>query len=212
MMYFKIITFVISATSLVLFNLRKQYYSKFVKYESIDDKYSFESMFLFAQNSKCKKHLYRGVTCGDKCAVYNLNHIVKFIETARYNLNMCMCILTSEAIIETLIVLHNNGVKVKLIIDRLSRLALLENGKAAYLKSKGIPVKVPKSSDDIMHHRFSYWNERKTGKGELFLGSLNLTHQGFTSNWENLVFTNNLRMLNEYDKLFEYLWKNTEFI
>ncbi|KAK5639172.1 hypothetical protein RI129_011664 [Pyrocoelia pectoralis] len=206
-MYFKIIMCIIPATPLVLWGLVKRHYVKFDRFKAID-KYLYECKFFSVEKSGCRTHLYRSVSCSHKCAVYDVLYIADMMRVAKYSLNMCMCILTNEAILESLIFLHNNGVKVRVIMDR--GMAFHEKRKAMRLKCKGILVKVQKSWDEIMHHKFCYFDIEEPGRCRLFFGSLNLTLQGVTSNWEYLIFTNNLYMINEHKKIFESLWRETE--
>lgn len=58
-----------------------------------------------------------------------------------------------------------------------------------------------------MHHKFCLIDEFDHINAQLFYGSLNLTMQGITSNWETVVFTKNQNLIKYFSEEFEYLWK-----
>lgn len=57
-----------------------------------------------------------------------------------------------------------------------------------------------------MHHKFCLIDE-KTEERRMFVGSLNLTLQALTSNWDDLMFTDNPDMIKRFADEFEELWQ-----
>ncbi|GJQ67882.1 hypothetical protein Trydic_g16643 [Trypoxylus dichotomus] len=78
-----------------------------------------------------------------------------------------------------------------------------------HLKELGIPVKIQPDSQSFMHHKFFLIDEYTDDK-EVWFGSLNLTAQAFTANWESIIYTNDTVMVSNFSKCFEMLW--TSFI
>lgn len=58
-----------------------------------------------------------------------------------------------------------------------------------------------------MHHKFCLIDE-KTEHGKICVGTMNITLQGITSNWENIVCTNNKEMLLSFSLEFEEMWSS----
>ncbi|KAK5642268.1 hypothetical protein RI129_008435 [Pyrocoelia pectoralis] len=202
-----IITFGFAGGALILRNLRQKRYSVRLRCK-VKDKYKYVPLFFTINNRNCKVHIYKHLPCKVTCSYYGLQHILEFIKRARYTLNLCMCMLTSNEIQDALVDAHNKGVKVRFIADKM----MAENRatRMEFLKSAGIPIKTQvQTVETVIHHKFCYCDENYPSNRKLFFGSLNLTIQGLTSNWDSVIFTDNRFLILQYKNIFEDLW--TEF-
>ncbi|KAB0795773.1 hypothetical protein PPYR_09834 [Photinus pyralis] len=176
--------------------------------KKVVDNYWYKPVHFSVDNYNCKLHIYKSRPCQQTCAYFDFQRIVEFVKTARYTLCLCICLLTSQEIQDALILIHERGVKVRIIVDK----TMAENKAARirHLQAAGLTVKTQKSSDEVIHHKFCYADENSLMKRKMFFGTLNLTIQGMTGNWDSLIFTDNPYLIGQYHKVFEDLWKITE--
>lgn len=72
-------------------------------------------------------------------------------------------------------------------------------------------MKVQPKDGSLMHHKFCLLDER-TPQAKMFVGSLNLTLQALTANFDDLVFTDNPQIIAQLANEFEEMWKSFAFI
>ena len=73
-------------------------------------------------------------------------------------------------------------------------------------KHKGIPVKID-SDKSLMHHKFAVVDDKK-----VVTGSLNWTRSGSEINNENIVITDNYRIVTAFNDEFRRLWEQMELL
>lgn len=202
-----IIVFGFTGGVLILKNLVRKRHTVLLRCK-VSDKYTYIPLFFTIRNRNCKVHIYKRLPCEVTCSYYGLQHILEFIKRAKYTLNLCMCMLTSNEIQDALVYAHNKGVKIRFIADKM--MAENKATRMEFLKSAGIPIKTQgQTVETVIHHKFCYCDENYPSKSKLFFGSLNLTIQGLTSNWDSVIFTDNRYLIIQYTNVFEDLW--TEF-
>lgn len=102
------------------------------------DNFDYNFIFTSVKNRDCRLHVYKKTACSETCAYSHLKSIIEYIKGAKYSVCMCMHILCSLEIAETLDTLHQNNVHIRVITDR--EMANMQKSKADFLKSKGNSV------------------------------------------------------------------------
>ncbi len=112
--------------------------------------------------------------------------------------DVCVFTITDDALSEALIAAHRRGVRVRVLTD--DEKAGDRGSDAARLAEAGIPVRV---DDDPahMHHKFAIFDRRL-----LATGSYNWTRSAFLENQENLLVTDDTRLVSAFERELERLW------
>lgn len=71
----------------------------------------------------------------------------------------------------------------------------------------GIPFKTQPSEQSMMHHKFCLIDKEDPELAKVLFGSLNLTAQALTKNFDAFIITNNLNILKRFSEEFEDLWE-----
>lgn len=66
---------------------------------------------------------------------------------------------------------------------------------------------MPPYEDAFMHHKYCLIDADDPTLQKMFCGSLNLTLQGCTKNFECVCITSDPKIIKRYNDEFEYLWK-----
>lgn len=131
---------------------------------------------------------------GDDCE----NAIVSSIRNARHSVKICVFTISENVISEEIISAHKRGVSVTIITDNDK---LNDKGSdIRWLAGEGIRVKIDESSSH-MHHKFCL-----VDKSILLTGSYNWTKSAADRNQENLLVTEDPKMVKAYLNEFEKLW------
>jgi phosphatidylserine/phosphatidylglycerophosphate/cardiolipin synthase-like enzyme len=129
------------------------------------------------------------------------DQIIKRINTSKTFIDVAVYSFTSGDIAEALTNASKRGVKVRVIRD--STQSANQNDENAYLEQNNIQVEIRAGRGrGIMHDKFAVFD----GK-EAFTGSYNWTNNAEQNNWENALFTDELKVIQAYEKEFEVLWK-----
>jgi len=100
-------------------------------------------------------------------------------------------------LVQALIVAHNRGVDVRIIVDEYSR----ENNAYELLKEKGIHIK--HDSEDVTTHAKLIIIDGRT----VILGSTNFSYYGLEKNHEVDILVNADHLAEYFERYFEELWK-----
>jgi phosphatidylserine/phosphatidylglycerophosphate/cardiolipin synthase-like enzyme len=112
-------------------------------------------------------------------------YLQKQLEEATESVFIAMFTLTHPDLIQTLVQLHQKGLKVTIAIDHYA--ARGASKKAIQrLQSKGVEV-IFSQGLQLLHHKWAYIDQKK-----VILGSTNWTKAAFTKNQDCLLFLNNL--------------------
>jgi phosphatidylserine/phosphatidylglycerophosphate/cardiolipin synthase-like enzyme len=116
--------------------------------------------------------------------------------------DICVFTITDDRIADSVLQAHRRGVAVRIVTD--DEKARDVGSDAIALSRAGIPVRVD-NSPYHMHHKFAVFDE-----GVVLTGSYNWTRGAAVSNEENLILSNDRRLLTAFRGEFERLWKKFE--
>ncbi|XP_066155070.1 uncharacterized protein [Euwallacea fornicatus] len=197
----------LTALPIFLHYILKKHYQRLLEDLNKPDFDSYyECIFIDYKNFNCKSHLIKLTECGESCSNTHLKRLLHYIASAKKSLKLCMFMLTLKQITTELVSAHRRGVKVQVIADRGMSKNDTVQSNLEYLKENGIAIKISPGVNEMMHHKFCLIDEKDGQLGKVFFGSLNLTAQAFCKNFENLVFTNNAKVIRGLSEEFEVLW------
>lgn len=146
-------------------------------------------------NKKCA--LIACNTCSYNRLLFHLNKTEKYLDICQFN-------LTAREVTLIILVLFKRGVFVRFIADQ--QMADEASGaKVLRFRKEYIPMKIINASTSMMHNKFIIIDKKI-----MITGSCNLTKQGVDGNFENLIVTNNEKMVKKFGEYFEYIWENHE--
>jgi phosphatidylserine/phosphatidylglycerophosphate/cardiolipin synthase-like enzyme len=131
---------------------------------------------------------------GDAC----VERIVGLLGAARRSADICVFTITDDRISRAVAAAHKRGVRVRIVTDNEKAYDL--GSDIQQLARAGVPVAVD-TSPYHMHHKFAIYDGRI-----LLTGSYNWTRGAAEQNEENLVVTDEPRLIAEYSREFERLW------
>lgn len=148
---------------------------------------------LYSNEMKIKASAY--FSPGDDC----LHRIRRMISEAQQSLDICIFTLTDNRIVEKLLEAYHKGIQIRIISDDLKSEDL--GSDMDRLGRCGISCRYDKTSAH-MHHKFAI------ADGALLLtGSYNWTRSASTENNENIVVSDNGRLIHSFQDEFNRLWK-----
>jgi cardiolipin hydrolase len=132
------------------------------------------------------------------------NHVIEAISEAKKQVDICLFTISENQISDAIIQQKMNGIKIRIITDDEK---IMDKGSDIFrFKHKGIPVKID-SDQSLMHHKFAVVDDRM-----VITGSLNWTRSGSEVNNENIVITDNYRIVSAFNDEFHRLWEQMEFL
>ena len=131
---------------------------------------------------------------GETC----LRAIVSCISAARETIDVCVFTITDDRISEALVAAHKRGVKLRVISD--DDKSEDRGSDTRSLDRKGIDTRFD-SSPSHMHHKFAIF-DRKT----LLTGSYNWTRSAARANQENILLSDDVRLIADFRGCFDRLW------
>ncbi|MFO0951943.1 MAG: phospholipase D-like domain-containing protein [Isosphaeraceae bacterium] len=135
---------------------------------------------------------------GDTCR----GRIAQLIQNARKTLDVCVFTITDDRISEPLLDAHRRGVALRVITD--DDKADDEGSDVARLARAGVPVRVDRT-EYHMHHKFALFDDEV-----LLTGSYNWTRGAAQYNDENLIVTDEPRLVHPFRGTFERIWNRLE--
>lgn len=124
--------------------------------------------------------------------------IARRIAAAQQTLDICVFTITDNRLSQAILDAYRQGVAVRVITD--NEKAADRGSDTALLERQGINVRVDRSPFH-MHHKFALFD------GALLLtGSYNWTVGAARGNQENIVLTDDRRLIERYTGAFEQLW------
>ena len=125
--------------------------------------------------------------------------LVSLLDRSRSDVQICVFTITDNSVSGAILGAHKRGVKVRIITDPDK--ALDRGSDIARLQSAGIPVRVDHASDH-MHHKFALFD------GKIVVtGSYNWTRGAAERNLENIVISDDTRLVGPFRDEFERLWQ-----
>jgi phosphatidylserine/phosphatidylglycerophosphate/cardiolipin synthase-like enzyme len=132
---------------------------------------------------------------GDEC----LFAICRHIELTEKTLDACVFTITDDRIATRLLEAHRRGVRVRIITDNDK--AHDDGSDVHRLARAGIEVRVDETPFH-MHHKFALFDERK-----VLTGSYNWTRGAARDNQENVVTSDDARLLRPFGREFAKIWE-----
>jgi phosphatidylserine/phosphatidylglycerophosphate/cardiolipin synthase-like enzyme len=132
---------------------------------------------------------------GEAC----VRRIRGMLDGARKSADVCVFTITDNRIAEGILAAHRRGVAVRIVTD--DEKAHDVGSDVKELARAGVPVRVD-DSPYHMHHKFALFDDDL-----LLTGSYNWTRGAADSNEENLILSNDRRLLASFRGEFERLWK-----
>ncbi|MCB9235819.1 MAG: DUF1669 domain-containing protein [Bacteroidia bacterium] len=131
-----------------------------------------------------------------------LNAILEAINQARKSIDICVFTISDDRISEVLIRRHLAGLPIRVISDNEK---MEDQGSdIRTLSDARIPVRIDRTPNH-MHHKFAIFD------GESVLtGSYNWTRSAEKYNNENILITNQPRVLRKYQTAFNKMWEEME--
>ncbi|XP_075988691.1 uncharacterized protein LOC142984774 [Anticarsia gemmatalis] len=136
----------------------------------------------------------------------SMDRLLYYLNQPKYNLDVCMYVLTNVELTKTLIALNYRGIKIRIIAD--ADMAYAPGSNIRKFSKCGIPVRWMKSTN-LMHHKFCLIDTLSQNTDVtplLMVGSLNWTNQALCGNNENCLITSQEQLIKKYQAEFDKLW------
>ncbi|HEX8697829.1 MAG TPA: phospholipase D-like domain-containing protein [Myxococcaceae bacterium] len=127
-----------------------------------------------------------------------LRAIIKLIEEARGSIDVCVFTVTDDRLTRALLEAHGRGLRIRLVSD--DDKALDAGSDVARMRDVGIPVRLDRS-EAHMHHKFALFDRMR-----LLSGSYNWTRSAADSNHENVLVSDDPRLVQPFCRVFDELW------
>jgi phosphatidylserine/phosphatidylglycerophosphate/cardiolipin synthase-like enzyme len=134
---------------------------------------------------------------GETCLTAILGELGRVKQTA----DICVFTITDDRICEALLAARQRGVALRIVTDNDKQYD--EGSDIARLRDAGVSIRVD-GDERHMHHKFAVLDSFT-----LLNGSYNWT-RGATLNEENLIVTNDRRLVTSFAQKFEHLWTRFE--
>jgi phosphatidylserine/phosphatidylglycerophosphate/cardiolipin synthase-like enzyme len=131
-----------------------------------------------------------------------LRAIVKLLEEARGSIDVCVFTVTDDRLARALLEAHQRGVRVRVVSD--DEKALDAGSDVGRLSDAGIPVRLDRT-EAHMHHKFALFDRLR-----LLTGSYNWTRSAATVNHENVLVSDDPRLVQPFCRAFDDLWTALE--
>ncbi|NBO91240.1 MAG: endonuclease [Planctomycetia bacterium] len=129
----------------------------------------------------------------DVCA-----RLISLFDGVRQSVDVCVFTITDDRITNAILRAHHRGVQLRIITDNQKSLDL--GADIVQMKEAGISV-VMDHGEAHMHNKFAIFD-----RALLINGSYNWTRSAQSMNNENVVITNERRLLDRFTAHFEMLW------
>jgi mitochondrial cardiolipin hydrolase len=124
--------------------------------------------------------------------------IINLFAEARSSVDVCVFTITDDRVSDSILAAHCEGIRIRIITDDDKAHDL--GSDIDRLAAAGIPVRIDHSPFH-MHHKFAIFDGRI-----LLQGSFNWTRGAARDNQEDLVVTDDPRLVTAFGREFERLW------
>jgi mitochondrial cardiolipin hydrolase len=131
---------------------------------------------------------------GNDCAY----RIIDLLSAAHYSADLCIFTIADDRISSAVLSAHQRRVKVRILSDNDK--AYDAGSDIERFRQAGIPVRVDRGPDH-MHHKFAVFDNRT-----LLTGSFNWTRSASTGNHENIIVSDDERLVGPFVREFQALW------
>lgn len=129
-------------------------------------------------------------------------HIKRLIGNTRSQIDCCVFTITDNELADALLQAHKRGVALRILSDNDK--SSDRGSDIEKLSQNGIPVRVDRS-DAHMHHKFALFDRHI-----LLTGSYNWTRSAARENAENIIITDDPRLITPFQTYFDDLWKTLQ--
>ncbi|HVG59402.1 MAG TPA: phospholipase D-like domain-containing protein, partial [Hyalangium sp.] len=131
-----------------------------------------------------------------------LRAIAQLIEEARGSIDVCVFTVTDDRLSRALLRAHERGIRVRMVSD--DEKALDVGSDMLRLRDAGIPVRLDRA-EAHMHHKFAVFDRLR-----LLTGSYNWTRSAADVNHENVLVSDDPRLVQPFCRAFDDLWTALE--
>ncbi len=131
--------------------------------------------------------------------------LLSLIDNEKSSILFAQFLITDKDIAQALCDARKRNVWVKGITDYSGYVGKYQ--KIFMLEEKKIPIAAYKKAFSIMHHKFYVFGRNIGNKPLLWTGSANGSRAGTTRNQENVIITNNKRLIDKFRARFRSLWQ-----
>lgn len=125
--------------------------------------------------------------------------LLDLLVSARDSIDISVFTISDDRLSDAILVAHKRGVKIRLITDNDK--ARDEGSDIFYLIDKGIDIRMD-NTENHMHHKFALIDKKI-----LVNGSFNWTRSATDYNQENILVTDEPKLVSAYLNEFEDIWK-----
>lgn len=132
----------------------------------------------------------------------SLDRMIGYLLSAKHQLDVCQYLVTCHRLADALRQLHARGVSVQVLVD--GSMSQCSGSQTPRLSAAGLPICLARTSNSgaLMHHKFAVVD------GRLVLnGSFNWTRQASCGNHENVLVTDEPRIVRQFVCEFQRLWQ-----
>jgi len=133
---------------------------------------------------------------GDECR----NQVTSLCQSSSRTIDVCVYTITDNRIKRALLDAHRSGIKLRIITDdeKIDDLG----SDIYYLRDEGIDVAIDRGPE-FMHHKFAIFD-----RSILLSGSFNWTRGASEQNHENVIVTDDRRLVGQFLEKFEEMWRD----
>jgi len=143
-------------------------------------------------------HTHACFSPGEDC----LKTLLRHFRDTRRTVDLCVFTLSDDRITQEVLAALGRGVALRFITDNTKEFDA--GSDVARLRAAGVPIVVDRT-DAHMHHKFAIFD------GQWLLnGSYNWTRSACYHNEENLVATDDVRLVRQFQQVFDRLWQGLQ--
>ncbi|MEC7518847.1 MAG: phospholipase D-like domain-containing protein [Myxococcota bacterium] len=129
-----------------------------------------------------------------------LNAITRCLDEAREAVDICVFTITDDRLASAILAAHGRGVRLRLLTD--DDKSFDRGSDIERLEAAGVPVRTDRS-EHHMHHKYAVFD-----RDLLVTGSYNWTRSAAQHNRENLLVSDDPRLVKPYLRKFEEDWSS----
>lgn len=128
------------------------------------------------------------------------NRIDGLLRSARHRADICVFTITDDRLSKPIVEAHRRGVRLRVITDNDK--SYDKGSDFERLERAGVPIVVD-ASDHHMHHKYAIFDNRT-----LLTGSYNWTRSAAEYNRENVVVSDDPRLVQPFQREFDDFWSS----
>lgn len=146
------------------------------------------------RESQAEVHFSPGPAC--------LEAITRRLRSARKSVDVCVFTITDDRLTDAILDAHRRRVALRIVTD--DDKAHDRGSDVFRIADAGIEVRVDQSPHH-MHHKFALFD-----RGAVITGSYNWTRSAAKHNRENILITDDERLVSPYQRVFDEMWERLD--